>query len=136
MEIKFRGLLLKPPFGETNVSWVYGDLLRLHDYTASINVRLGNRNIVHHVVSPNTVGQYINLKDDNGQEIYVGDIGYLQTNWGERLKCVVEFFTAGFIFSYLSRDDKKKCIFAQDVSLNKMEFEIIGNIHENPELTL
>jgi uncharacterized phage protein (TIGR01671 family) len=135
MEIKFRGLLLKPSFGENYVSWVYGDLLRLHDYTASINVRLGNGNSVHYIVIPRTVGQYINLKDKNGQEIYVGDIGYLQTNWGERLKCVVEF-NAGFIFSYRLRDDKKKCVLAQDVSLNKMEFEIIGNMHVNPELTL
>ena len=136
MEIKFRGLLLEPNFIEADLTWIYGNLNISHNGSRSIRY-----NLIDYVypaereVDAKTIGQYINLKDKNGQEIYVGDIGYLQTNWGERLKCVVEF-NVGFIFSYRLRDDKKKCVLAQDVSLNKMEFEIIGNIHVNPELTL
>jgi len=137
MEIKFRAILLDQNFGEkTDVSWVYGSLNVFDNGSRSIRYYSDNGVSNKVEVNPITVCQYINLKDEKGKEIYVGDIGYLQTNWGERLKCVVEFCKAGFIFSYISRNNKKKCIFAQDVALNKMKFEIIGNIYENPGLTL
>ena len=61
------------------------------------------------------VMQFTGLKDKNGKELYHDDI---YVKWGETLKCDFE----------QTIYDKMECtIFDGD-------FEIIGNIHENPEL--
>lgn len=79
-----------------------------------------------------TIQQYTGLKDKNGKEIYEGDIlgglyagGYI--GWCERCKqfqyfgCKDECFACGGDVHW------------SELSVEK-ELEVIGNIHENPEL--
>jgi len=79
-------------------------------------------------VIPKTVGQFTNLRDENGREIYEGDI--LQNSTGRRW--VVDW-----------RCDEKYCGWDLRIINSDMphcigetytDFNVIGNIHDNPEL--
>lgn len=78
--------------------------------------------------------QYTGLKDKNGLEIYEGDIvkkvieldGGVINNWE------VFFGEAGFDIKRIKEDGKETTMYLKQYW--KHTYEIIGNIHENPEL--
>lgn len=73
------------------------------------------------------IEQYTGLKDRNGKEIYEGDI--VGFKWTKRLYVVTyRIYDASFI---LENDEWEEAI---HLSLDKDDFEVFGNIHENPEL--
>lgn len=101
--IKFRGKSLN-----TNM-WVYGDLLHK-----------GKKTFIEYEVIPETVGQFTELTDKNGREIYEGDIMQIGTE-----KAVVIYSANGF-YQKIINDGPTYCNFNM--------YEVIGNIHDNPEL--
>jgi len=82
-----------------------------------------------HLLAPQ---QYTGLKDKNGVEIYEGDIAQAQSH-----NFVIEY---GDVLSeggythpgFLARDPDGDQF--EDYHFTWDEFEVIGNIHENPEL--
>ena len=93
--------------------------------------------VVHDFI-PETVGQYTGLTDKNGKKIFEGDIGrYKQTDGakenGKPIICtgVVLYNEKTASFAVESKDGKGRKYF--DYFPIK-DFEIIGNIHDTPEL--
>lgn len=115
-EIKFRGKRLD------NGEWVYGDLFRMNGFPY---IYPG-----HYEVIPDTVGQFTGLLDKNGKEIYEGDI--VANDFGNTniVNMTVEWCTDGY-WALHEIDGDDTMHFVADYL---KEIEIIGNIHDNPEL--
>lgn len=89
------------------------------------------------VVDPATVGQYTGLQDKNGKRIFEGDICRI-CRAPEICTAVVEYKED--IASFIWRCNENEMLLPVDfcVARNKVGddvwVEVIGNIHDNPEL--
>lgn len=127
--IKFRGKILELNIGcDKNVGdWVYGDL---HLLSKIPHIHTNSRK---YIIDTETIGQYTGLMDKNGNEIYEGDIvdawsagSHLPNGiikWGEG---IAGFFImppkCNAVWHLVGNDE------------NKETLEVLGNIHDNPEL--
>ena len=132
-EIKFRGRGLET--GE----WFYGYYRQWFNSSNGYTIHIiANDYCDTYQVNPATVGQYTGLKDQNGTEIYEGDIiKYLISGqkrngvviWAKEI-CAF-YMDDGFLCHHRHRnisDWMQKYFHKEGV------FEVIGNIHENPEI--
>ena len=127
-EILFRGKRLD------NGEWVFGMLGQYHDGIKAtiIDNHFGVfENTVELVcVAPENVGQYTGLNDKNGQRIFEGDILLL-----DDMKGIVNYGTGCFCVKLPSPNYLYLNNPAIDMVLNEYPgLEIIGNVHDNPEL--
>lgn len=114
---------------------------------ASENKFLGNITCI--IVKPETVGQFTGRKDINGKELYDGDIvRYTREKWRcpghplhlDNLTDICEVYWNKSEFAFWQRGNFPTgggwsgTIQFYDDRASKNTFEIIGNIHENPEL--
>lgn len=81
----------------------------------------------HHVI-PETVGQYTGLTDKNGKKIFEGDI----VKYGDTIHEVVFEQRNNTAYFGLVYNKLETLPFGHYQDLKKIE--IIGNIHDNPEL--
>lgn len=122
-EIKFRGLTI---YGE----WAYG-LLSRDERGWFISNDHGKPFAFH--VRPETIGQFTGLHDENGVEVYEGDIVQSETDWN--------FGTAKIVGKIVYQEKKAVFVIEGEIEKNDRSFhifdcwrcEVIGNIHENPE---
>ena len=87
----------------------------------------------HIMVHPETVGQYTGLTDKNGKKIFEGDIIKIPDDYDEfgiNAGAVYEVYFAFGGFRLKPKRSNAKGFWLED----DKTVEIIGNIHENPEL--
>jgi hypothetical protein len=95
-------------------------------------------------VEPETIGQYTGLHDVNGKEIYEGDIVVMKRTPDNRKRIdvmsrhiVTCYGVADWTFSTLANEVSSSfsmCNFHEKYSIVNRCVEVIGNIHDNPEL--
>ena len=80
-------------------------------------------------IDTNTIGQFTGLHDKNGKEIYEGDILRIKEPSGHSSYSLVSFCNKGY---YSIEHGINERVIAGFV--NNTIMEVIGNIHDNPEL--
>ena len=130
-EILFRG---KTSDGE----WVEGDLLQARYHSGHIEYQIMPQTPVSSAVPvlPETVGQYTGLTDRNGKRIFEGDIcKFKRFNDVHIGKVVFNVTTASFIMWYQPIVGAYGEKATQKMLLSVCDnIEVVGNIHDNPEL--
>lgn len=82
-------------------------------------------------IDAETVGQYTGLTDKNGKKIFDGDICRNPKN-GEIVSVKWHGTMAGFVLS--KRKEKSNLFNFGELFRAYDKYEVIGNIHDNPEL--
>ena len=125
-EILFRGKRVD------NGEWVYGTPIL---YTTTNRVVMCKEYEPNHNVIPETVGQYTGLNDKNGTRIFEGDIveGRYKYKRGQKYydeKIRGYIFYGGDASFFIQREG----LFGIWLNNADIWLEVIGNIHDNPEL--
>lgn len=137
-QIKFRGKCLH------NGEWVYGDLIenqgRFFIYHATSETTIeeddSHITIIALEVISNSVGQFTGLYDQDDWEIYEGDIVNIHDS---HETCGVVEYCDNIVAFVLCRDKVKNKHKGdgtdyQLYAARQKRYEIVGNIHDNPEL--
>lgn len=111
-------------------SWVYG--VPIKDYEGDWQLCTDCTKIT---VLPETIGEYTGLTDKNGKKIFEGDVLRIRSHDYDYTTAVFSKYHELCIFVQDNLCDFMPIGFAYQI-LNKLryEIEVIGNIHDNPEL--
>ena len=130
--LKFRG------FNKKRGIWLYGNyILNRGAHFIAPQEFADGKTWEDYEVEEESIGQFTGLTDKNGKEIYEGDI----VQWGDsehKIKQVVEFRNGAFgyvydtIGSFVPYAANTNFDFAA-LGTDK-RFEIVNNIHDNPDL--
>ena len=130
-EILFRGKQVDAD------SWVEGWFAMFRDLTEDVPVIISSeeKRFVFKVI-PETVGQFTGLTDRKGKKIFEGDILRYWSDYHKEYgdPCVVDYgdFNCsccdGVYGWFLDGGD------IRDLAYQKPSYEVIGNIHDHPEL--
>lgn len=119
---------------KNNGKWVDGFMLRYHDKAYICSSVTGLYNYYENQyfgawvkVDYDTIGEYTGLTDKNDVKIFENDI--LCDTCGDTPKIYSVIWADGAFMIRL----KGGCCFSLN-ALNVGEFEVVGNIHDNPEL--
>lgn len=130
---------------KSNGKWVYGSLVVSENIKPAIYYEEG-KGLVKRLdwcyVNPDTIGQYTGLKDKKGVKIFEGDIVHLKGDGYDSFKIgkdyyrVVTFHEGSFC---LSIEDGVHYpvhtpIYEYSDSHNIVNWDVIGNVTDNPEL--
>lgn len=125
-EILFRGKR------KDNGEWVYGSLQVFKGYSIFDKDIWKNFFTVHY----KTVGQYIGLLDKTGKKIFEGDICKFR-EWNNGEMCWIGEIHYEHQQFVISGGPNKECqtpFYLQMSRFIPENIEVIGNIHDNPEL--
>lgn len=125
-KVLFRGKRLD------NVEWLYGSLLTYRDGVMEIAEKLNKHTLIKYEVDPATIGRYTGLTDKNGVKIFDGDIVRFAAlrNRESIHQVIYEGWRWNLSNFYETGYDCPRCGFSEGTQC----IEVIGNIHDNPEL--
>ena len=134
-EILFRGKRVD------NGAWETGSFVGIRIWCSDARTYIADKMTGYNTpVIPETVGQYTGLIDKNGKRIYEGDVLKMEikSNYINPLQAplvfigVCKFKDGAFGFSKQRAGIEEFTAFSS--TTYNVEFEIIGNIHDNAEL--
>lgn len=109
-------------------NWVYGGIFPNNKGGDFAIIYQQYPKIEKYTVYADTVGQYTGLLDKNGKKIFEGDIiQSLET----KETAVVQWFPEHFAFMVWCKSSNEVGFLYE---CTKSNIEVIGNIHDNPEL--
>lgn len=129
--IKFRGKDIE------TCEWVYGNLIQRIGYMPGIMFSYESNGKVRYAesaVKRETIGQFTGLYDYNENEIYEGDIlRHIQWENNEEVLYYITFEEEMGSFVLQKPTLKHKDNISQ-LAIYGLKLEVIGNVHDNPEL--
>ena len=115
-----------------NGDWVYGLLTDAENY-AGFSEMTNTNGVSGIEVDKNTVGQFTGLTDKNGKKIFEGDILSTENGTFSNTGMGHILFYKGMLTSFYGQDAiGRDCFDELHTVCNSRE--VIGNIHDNPEL--
>ncbi len=139
-EILFRGKRMD------NGEWIEGDLLRAKYYLNDIEHYFlftdaeafpANEFCGYEEVDPSTVGQYTGLTDEDGAKVFEGDIVRISMpvyKWHTVEHISEVYFDNGCFCVNWGGNYRPHDRTRIDSFIPETTFEVIGNVHDNPEL--
>ena len=125
-EILFRGKR------HDNGIWIYGSLFKRinNQYIYPLPISTSKTEVI-----PETVGQFTGLTDKNGMQIFEGDIIRAKIEGGNHSGFTWQNMPVDFQQGSFCLNDRSGYIFCVlGAFATSVTLEVIGNIHDNPEL--